>query len=92
VQGPPGPAGVSGYEVEYRLVEVPANEQRFFDVWCPSGKSAIGGGVEMETGTLSDLRVLESAPGGAVWQVAVFNQGWFSGMTVKGYAVCANVS
>jgi hypothetical protein len=90
-QGPQGPAGVSGYHVESRLVDVPANEQRFFNIWCQNG-TAIGGGVKMETGTLSDLRVLETAPNGATWRVAVFNQGWLSGLTVRGYAVCANVS
>jgi len=90
-QGPQGPAGVSGYRVESRLVDVPPNEQRFFDVWCTSG-TAIGGGVKIETGTQSDLRVLGTAPNGATWRVAVFNQGWFSPLTVRGYAVCANVS
>ena len=82
---------MSGYRVESRLVEVPANEQRFFNVWCSSGR-AISGGVDLETGTLKDLRVLETAPRGAAWGVAVFNQGWFSGLTVRGYVVCANVS
>jgi hypothetical protein len=91
-QGPQGPAGVSGYHVESRLVDVPANEQRFFDVWCTNG-TAIGGGVKIETGTQSDLRVLGTAPNGAAaWRVAVFNPGWLSGLTVRGYAVCANVS
>jgi hypothetical protein len=91
-QGPQGPAGMSGYHVESRLVDVPGNEQRFFDVWCTSG-TAIGGGVKIETGTQSDLRVIGTAPNGsAAWRVAVFNQGWLSGMTVRGYAVCVNVS
>jgi hypothetical protein len=91
-QGPQGPAGVSGYHVESRLVDVPANEQRFFDVWCTTG-TAIGGGVKIEIGTQSDLRVIGTAPiGPAAWRVAVFNQGWLSGMTVRGYAVCVNVS
>jgi hypothetical protein len=91
LQGFQGPAGVSGYRVESRLVEVPASEQRFFNVQCSTGR-AISGGVEMETGTLSDLRVLETAPGVTAWHVAVFNQSWLSGLTVRGYAVCANVS
>ena len=91
-QGPQGPAGASGYRVESKLVDVPANQQRFFDVWCTSG-TAIGGGVKIETGTQSDLRVIGTAPNGAAaWRVAVFNQSWLSGMTVRGYAVCLNVN
>ncbi len=90
--GAPGPSGVSGWE--YR-VSSPGAYIRSGDagggqVYCPSGKKALGGGVSVEN---SRVYVTTSAPtnGATGWAVWLHNTSSIS-ETVYAWVICANVN
>lgn len=104
-QGPAGAAGVSGYETireTFPNVFVPdSNPNRGLSaaqvVSCPTGKRAIGGGVDLGTnagqgGAQRQVVVSSSGPtnAGDGWSVQVFNNGGFGiQIDVQVTAICA---
>ena len=92
--GPPAPNGISGWEYVTEGRTIPANLVVTWDVNCPSGTKALGGGVSSDA--LSggeDVRLRQSAPAGAAtgWLVTLAN---YTGSTYTAYAwaICAKVS
>ena len=97
-QGPTGPAGtngVSGYEVVTKAATIAAGPNANSDliVSCPSGKKAIGGGVEQNS--VPAATMYGSYPGqaaeGPTWHIALTN-GTTSTRQVALYAVCVIAS
>jgi hypothetical protein len=92
--GPRGPSGVSGWEYVVEAYALPAYRVVEWDVACPSGKKALGGGVSngLPLGG-EDVRVQQSAPDGQAtgWLVNLAN---YSGKAFTAYAwvICANVT
>jgi hypothetical protein len=94
-QGPAGPAGLNGVSgLETRVqdsVPIASGKWYAWNVACPTGKKALGGGVSSTAPYYT--RVLQSAPADPVrgWAVAVKNEG---GPTLTAYAwvICADVS
>jgi hypothetical protein len=93
--GPQGPAGVSGYQL-VRLVTGLSNAVRRYDLPCPTGKVATGGGHN-----ITDLRgtpdpTLSSYPfeNGRGWTVAVEQTSGRSAdsFALDVWAICANAS
>lgn len=93
----PGPsASVSGWQLLTAGMTIAPQQYRTWQVDCPSGKKAVGGGVTYWSGAVADARIVKSAPGGKGgnrWVVGVYNDGR-DGMTAPYYAwaICARVS
>jgi hypothetical protein len=84
--------GVAGYEVRsfsFPSLASPAGVNT--QVPCPAGKLAVGGGHEIEGGSVSTLEVSRSAPAldGTAWRIDMFAS-WTGGGTrdFAIYAVC----
>jgi hypothetical protein len=92
--GPPDPDGIRGWEYITAGMRIPAKDYKAWNVNCPSGKKALGGGVGGQ-GDVS-ARIVESVPAGAGatgWHVHVYN-GTEYGYAITEYAwvLCADVS
>jgi hypothetical protein len=95
--GPPGPAGISGYQIATTSQQTTAGG--FFgtqDASCPSGKKVLGGGASATTDSAfsSGFHVLQQLPvGDSQWR-AVFDIDNPLGdlVVLTTYAICANVS
>lgn len=72
LQGPPGISGISGYEIVSRIHTVPIPGFHDLNVFCSTGKRALGGGAGDPVGT-SGLITRQSFPivGGSGWAVRV---------------------
>lgn len=93
--GPAGPQGLSGVSgLEYRTSGFTLSGNTFtrWEVRCPAGKRALGGGVATN-GDYSHNQMLESAPmtDGVGWHVAVLNDGTVP-LSEFAWVVCAAVS
>jgi len=95
IQGPPGPAGVSGWErVETQPVTVPDLQTVTVTANCSTGKKVLGGGhrfFPLAIGTI----LLESRPtlDGQGWQVVWANYNFEgSPLDLTVYAICGNVT
>ena len=92
LQGIQGPPGLSAQQVTSSAlspVNFLANEQKTFDIACPTGKRVLGGGYEM---VANDTVVpISSHPSSqTAWRVVVRNsQGVGSSVQFRIYAVCA---
>ena len=64
-QGPPGPAGVSGYVVVFSQISLTPLTTQTTTSQCPTGKTAIAAGFSMPDG----VYVSESRPGRTIGQV-----------------------
>lgn len=94
--GPAGPRGVSGWGYLTAGMYIAPKHLATWEVDCPSGKKALGGGVATASGSYKDVRIVSSAPAGADatgWSVSVWNEGSESS-TLNEYAwvICAYVS
>jgi hypothetical protein len=77
--GPPGAAGVGGYELKSRALPLQVPEGLDLPIPippCPDGKKVLGGGAEISSG-LGQVRVVTSRPSddGITWRVTVRNDG-----------------
>jgi hypothetical protein len=90
--GPPGSSGISGWQSLTAARDIAPNVLDSWQVNCPSGKKALGGGMALAHQT-SGARIVESAPAGAGtgWFVSALNQGT-TGFTAFAWVICANVS
>ena len=90
--GPAGPIGVSGFEYRTAARTIPADSGLRWEVNCPTGKKALGGGVATN-GFPFAVHVHETAPAGDAtgWGVAVTN---LANTSVSEFAwlICAAVS
>lgn len=87
-QGPPGPQGtpgLSGYQLVSRTIDVGGWQVGVADVFCPSGKSVLGGGV-----WTNQMSIERSAPFANGWAGVVRN-GFVNGAQMTVYAICAKV-
>ncbi len=94
--GPPGPSGISGWQYLTAAMAIPRDQSRTWQVNCPSGKKALGGGVSTTAGNTKVSQVSESAPAGAAaigWAASVYTTP-DAGSTPTYYAwvICAYVS
>jgi len=92
--GPQGASGISGWEYLTAARRIPAGPD-VYDSWqvdCPSGKKALGGGMALAERNYQ-ARVVESAPAGAAtgWFISVYNQG-IRAFTAYAWVICANVT
>jgi len=101
-QGAPGPAGapglsgISGWQYLTAGMAIPPDDRRTWQVNCPGGKKALGGGVSTTSGNKSDTHISESAPAGASatgWLASVYTNP-DAGFTPTYYVwvICAYVS
>ncbi len=94
--GTRGPSGVSGwtYLTAGETIKPGAAETKTWQVNCPAGKKALGGGVAIPYPNLY-ARILQSAPSGAAatgWLVSVRNE--YPNYTITAYVwvICASVT
>jgi hypothetical protein len=89
-QGPPGPAGISGYETVLATTAVPAGGGGGVQARCPDGKKPLGGGFNQGGG----LDVVASEPivgsGNPGWE-AMFDNSTGADVLAVAYAICATV-
>jgi Collagen triple helix repeat (20 copies) len=73
--GAPGPSGISGWQYLTNELIVGPDRPGTWQVYCPSGKRALGGGVAPLGGSYAYQHVVESAPAkeGTGWEAAVWN-------------------
>jgi len=92
--GPPGPSGVSGwsYHTEGSAIP-PGSTGTLWQVYCPFGKKALGGGATPADTGYSKGYVLHSGPAGPAtgWEVKIRNEST-STYTYYAWVICANVS
>jgi Collagen triple helix repeat (20 copies) len=90
-QGPQGPAGpqgapgLSGYQLVSRTIDVGGWQVGVADVFCPTGKAVLGGGV-----WTNQMSIERSAPFSNGWAGVVRN-GFVNGAQMTVYAICAKV-
>jgi len=94
--GPPGPSGISGWQYLTAAMAIPRDQSRTWQVNCPSGKKALGGGVSTTAGNTKVSQISESAPAGAEatgWAASVYTTP-AAGSTPTYYVwvICAYVS
>ena len=92
--GPPGPSGVSGwsYHTEGKAIP-PGSTGTRWQVYCPSGKQALGGGETPAETNYSKGYVLHSGPAGPAtgWEVKISNEST-STYTYYAWVICAAVN
>jgi hypothetical protein len=90
--GPRGPSGISGWEYQVSLpgTSIPSGDTDGTQVYCPSGKKALGGGASVTAG---NTYVVSSAPttGGTGWAIWYKNASPVSA-TIYAWVICANVT
>jgi hypothetical protein len=102
-QGPRGPSGVSGYTVVSRAHEIPPQTLDYLNVECPTGTSALGGGVktfdyisdggsDVSFGEDQPIEIKELTPTGGGWATTVFNHDFLTKHAFRVYAICADVT
>ena len=76
-------------------MNIPPKSGRTWQVNCPRGTKALGGGVAHANAYKTYTRVMESAPAGAAtgWAASVFNDAPSGGITYSSFVwvICANV-
>jgi len=92
--GPRGPSGISGWQFLTEGMGIPAKKWKTWQVDCPSGKKALGGGVAVPYPNYF-APVAQSAPAGAAatgWLATVANE--YPDTTISSYVwvICAYVS
>jgi hypothetical protein len=93
-QGPQGPVGLSAREQVSAESVLNSAAPKNVTVNCPTGKKAIGGGVELSGPGRARVTVTENTPAGdSAWEAEAFEavatgQAW----KVVVHAVCANVA
>ena len=96
--GPQGPSGTSGWSYHTNGLTIGPEDYERWEVACPSGKKALGGGVAASgpyTGNLRHGQVVSSAPAGAAatgWAVTYSNEYSEGTMTAYAWVICANVT
>jgi Collagen triple helix repeat (20 copies) len=88
--GPQGPAGLSGYQVVSIQTVIGAGQRGGFALPCPSGKTAISGGVRPGNAALPTQVVASYPQSASVWNTQVDNPGTPQSYTF--YAVCVHVT
>ncbi len=94
--GPPGPSGISGWQyVVSPGRDIPPGTAGGWNVDCPVGKKALGGGVSQSFAN-AEFRVAETAPSGSYgngtgWYARVYNEGP-EAATMYVWVICAYVS
>ena len=100
VQGPPGQAGVSGYELvlnESESTVVIPNAIYLAGAQCPDGKKVLGGGGAIGFGLFAETVVIQSYPSSETdWQVVYHSLPTAQTdpplmRTFRAYAICADV-
>jgi hypothetical protein len=105
-KGATGSPGVSGYEIVSQTEEVSVEDSEstrglseLVTVECPSGKRAIGGGVDLGTNGSQgeqqrEITISRSAPNGigTAWTAQLFNGSASTEISIdlKVYAICAS--
>jgi hypothetical protein len=91
--GPSGPSGISGWQYLTNELTVGPDRPGTWQVYCPAGKRALGGGVAPLYEAPALEHVVESAPAkeGTGWEAVVWNASrestdWFV------WVICAYVS
>ena len=87
---------VSGYEIKSTsIVDVVAGNSAAFEVLCPSGKRALGGGFKINGGMQAapgDVVVYESTPrvtsGTDGWRIEAINRS-AEARTIEAWVICA---
>jgi len=92
--GPQGPSGISGWQYLTAGRDIKPDHWAYWDVYCPSGKKALGGGVASTGSSPVTTHIIESAPAGTAatgWHVAVYHN---TTSTARFYAwvICAYVT
>ena len=93
--GPRGPSGISGWQYLTAGMNIPPKSGRTWQVNCPRGTKALGGGVAHANEYKTYTKVMESAPAGAGtgWAASVFNDAPSGGITYSSFVwvICARV-
>jgi collagen triple helix repeat protein len=92
--GPPGPSGVSGWQYVTEGKSIGPGETGRWQVYCPIGKRALGGGEAAAENNYDKGFVLHSGPTAAArgWEVKILNQSGGSTYTYYAWVICANVT
>jgi collagen triple helix repeat protein/IPT/TIG domain-containing protein len=88
--GPQGVPGLSGFQVVTITINIPATTRGGFALGCPSGKTAIGGGVRPASPTLPTTVVASYPQNATVWNTQVDNTSDVS-QSYTFYTLCATV-
>jgi len=91
--GPPGPSGISGWQYVTKELIVAHDHPGTWQVYCPSGKKALGCGVAPLGESPALTHVVETAPAkeGTGWEVVVWNNSPDS-VDFFAWVICAYVS
>jgi hypothetical protein len=93
--GPRGPSGISGWQYLTQGRRIPPKSFADVQANCPSGKSALGGGVAVQgVGPNAKVRVIQSAPSGSAatgWLATVANDEDGFGISAYVWVICASV-
>ena len=85
--GPSGPPGVSALQIV--STSAPTGNFAPLEVICPAGKKVLGGGAEALG---SDARLIRTSPNGnGTGWIAVGNYPYAGGLSLRVWAICANV-
>jgi len=91
--GPAGPPGISAWGFYTEGRDLAPDEPQEWDVMCPSGKKALGGGVHTGNSSRYVTRIFDTSPAGAAdgWHVGVYHN---TTQTIRMYAwvICAKVA
>jgi hypothetical protein len=92
--GPPDPSGIRGWQYVTAGRDIAPDHWATWEVDCPSGKNALGGGVHSGNAAPKVTHIFESAPAGAAatgWRVGIYHD---TTRTIRFYAwvICAFVS
>jgi Collagen triple helix repeat (20 copies) len=91
--GPSGPSGISGWQYLTKELIVRSGFPGTWQVYCPAGKRALGGGVAPWGEAPAKTHVVETAPAkeGTGWEAVVWNGGPDS-VDFFAWVICAYVS
>ena len=89
--GPQGPPGLAGYQVISHTIAADAGQRAGWASACPSGKSAISGGVRPASSTLPTVVVASYPQNTAVWNTQVENMST-AAQSYTFYAVCVSIN
>jgi hypothetical protein len=92
--GPPGQNGITGWQYVTEGKAIGPGQTGRWQVYCPIGKRALGGGEAPAQTNYDKGFVLHSGPAGAArgWEVKILNESGSSTYTYYAWVICANVT
>ncbi|MFJ5780195.1 hypothetical protein [Streptomyces sp. NPDC093094] len=89
----PAATAISGYEVVTSSFAIEGQGVAKVTLACPAGKKVLGGGVNADSGDLTALDLVESAPtlDATAWRASVVGSAGMPRTEGHFYAVCADV-